>query len=119
MDGAGARPTAGTGPRRTMGLCVHPVLPRSRAGQASIWGPAKNSFPWRGPPHPLPGCPVTSLPPGWGQAPPTPPPSPGTGMGTCLVTGTGEEGLLSPAARRGCLLVRHLGPMMVIWGCGS
>lgn len=40
----------------TMGLCVHPALPWSRAGQAGIWGQARNSSPWRGPPHPLPGC---------------------------------------------------------------
>lgn len=44
------------GPGHTMGLCVHPALPWSRAGQAGIWGQARNSFPWRGPPHPLPGC---------------------------------------------------------------
>lgn len=43
---------AGTEPRHTMGLCVHPALPWSRAGQAGIWGQARNSFPWRGPPHP-------------------------------------------------------------------
>lgn len=35
-----------------MGLCVHPVLPWSEAGQAGIWGQAKNSFPWREPPTP-------------------------------------------------------------------
>lgn len=33
-----------------MGLCVHPALLWSRAGQASIWVQAKNSFPWREPP---------------------------------------------------------------------
>lgn len=37
-----------------MGLCVHPALPWSGAGQAGIWGQAKNSFPWREPPLPLP-----------------------------------------------------------------
>lgn len=70
VDRAGARPTAGTGPRHTMGLCVHPALPWSGAGQAGIWGQARNSFPWRGPPHPLPGCAAL-----WGvggQAPPSP-----------------------------------------------
>lgn len=87
-DRAGARPMAGTGPRHTMGLCVHPALPWSRAGQAGIWGQARNSFPSRGPPRPLPGC--TAL---WGvgrQAPPSPLASPGSGMGTCPVAGTGE-----------------------------
>lgn len=76
-----------------MGLCVHPALARSRAGQAGIWGQARNSFPWRGPPHPLPGCPAPPLTVGGGglwEAPPTPPASRALEWGRALVAGTGE-----------------------------
>lgn len=51
------------GPRHTMGLCVHPALPWSRAGRASSWGEAKNSCPRRGPPLPLPDSTAPCLPP--------------------------------------------------------
>lgn len=108
---------AGTGPRRTMGLCVHPALPWSRAGQAGIWGQARNSFPWRGPPHPLPGC--TAL---WegGRAGPTLSPSePRQWNGDKL--GGRHWGIGTPESSHwtGLFTCEAFWTHYVIWSCGS
>lgn len=103
-----------------MGLCVHPALARSRAGQAGIWGQARNSFPWRGPPHPLPGCPAPPHSGGGVVRGTTHSPSePGTGMGTCA--GGGHWGIGTPesSCQAGPLTCEAFGTHYVIGGCGK